>query len=145
MEAVAAGDEIALDLVIAPVVVIAHAGMRVEAVQAHVVGLEDCLRSGGRARVDQVLRHLGLAIDHDSLPSGQRREIDAVPRAAEENIESLVDQTFAVQPRTDAGVIEHLDRPLLEHPGANAAEHVLAAAAFDDDRVDAGEMQQLPE
>jgi len=64
---------------------------------------------------------------------------------AEQDVESPVDQAFAMQPLAHAGAVEHLDRALLEHAGADAAEDVLATAVFDDDGVDAGEVEQLPE
>ena len=45
----------------------------------------------------------------------------------------------------DAGFVEQVDRGLLEHAGADAAQHVLAAAPLEDDVVDAGLVQQLAE
>ena len=54
-------------------------------------------------------------------------------------------QPFGVQTRSDAGTVEYVDRALLEHAGADAPEHVLGAALFEDDGVDARLVQQLPE
>jgi hypothetical protein len=44
---------------------------------------------------------------------------------------------------TDAGFVEQVDRHLLQHAGADAAQHVVGAALLDDDVVDAGAVQQL--
>ena len=47
--------------------------------------------------------------------------------------------------RIRAGVLEQVDRDLLEHAGADAAEHVVGAALLDDQRIDAGLVQQRAE
>ena len=68
-----------------------------------------------------------------------------MPLAAEAYLHTLVDQAFAMQPRGDAGMIEHIDTALLQHASANATQHVVRAASFDDDSVDAIPEQELPE
>ena len=45
----------------------------------------------------------------------------------------------------DAGLVEQVDRALLEHAGADAAAHVVARCALEDHAVDAVAVQQLPE
>ncbi len=45
----------------------------------------------------------------------------------------------------DAGLVQQVDGDLLQHAGANAAEHVLGGLALEDDGVDAGLVQQLAE
>ena len=52
---------------------------------------------------------------------------------------------FAVHARADAGLVEQIDRDLLDHAGADAAEHVVAGVPLEDDVVDAGLVQQLAE
>jgi len=42
-------------------------------------------------------------------------------------------------------LIEQLDRNLLEDTGANPAEHVVAAPALEDGRIDTDLVQQLPQ
>src|SRR5262249_39771624 len=145
VEAVAAGNEIAFHLLVAAVRVEAHARMRVDAVQAHVVGLVHALRVRGGARVHQVLRDLGLAVDDDLLAAGEAGEIDAVARARKEDAEALVAQPLAPEAPPHARGLEHVNHALLEHPGADAPEHVFTAATLDDDGVDAREVQQLAE
>ena len=46
-------------------------------------------------------------------------------------------------PLADAGLGQQVDRALLQHAGAHAVLDVVAVAALEDDRVDAGEMQQM--
>jgi hypothetical protein len=53
-------------------------------------------------------------------------------------------QAFRPQARTNAGLIQKCRRGLFNHAGANAAQHVIRAALFQNDRVNAGLMQQLP-
>ena len=47
--------------------------------------------------------------------------------------------------RAAAGFVDQRDGALLQHAGADAAEHMLAAVALEDDGVDAGLVQQLAE
>ena len=56
-----------------------------------------------------------------------------------------VHQPLGVQARAHAGFVEHRDGALFENAGANAAEHVLGRALLENDVVDAGALQQLPE
>ena len=78
------------------------------------------------AALDQVARHFGLAVDGDVL-AGQPGEIDAVQPVVEGEREAVMRQPLGMQPRADAGLVEQVDRALLEHAGAHAAEHMLAA------------------
>ena len=68
-----------------------------------------------------------------------------MPRSAERQLDPVVQQSFAMHARAEARLVEQVDRRLLEHAGADAAEHVFAAAALEDDVVDAGVVQQLAE
>ena len=54
-------------------------------------------------------------------------------------------QPFGVQPRPGAGTHQQVDRALFQHPGADAAEHVLRRLALQDHVVDAVLRQQRPE
>ena len=96
------------------------------------------------ARVHQVVRHLGLAVDHDAL-AGQAEQVDAVALAAEAHLEAVVRQAFGAHARVDAGLGQQVHRDLLQHAGADAAEHVFGAALLDDDVVDAVLVQQRAE
>ncbi len=142
MEAVAAGDEIALDLVHLAALVIAQLRMIVgQAVQAHVLGLVDHGRPLRRVRVHQVFLDLGLAVDGDAL-AAQRLQIDAQPPPVEGQLQALVDQPLAREPGAEAGVGQHVDRALLEQSGAHAGAQIRRRPPLQDDDVDALETQQ---
>ena len=135
VEAVAAGDEIAGDLVRDALVAIRHRGAARRCVQRHVLGFIDARRAGRGARLHEIARHLGLAIDRDAL-ARQLLKGDAMAPPAEADLDTVVHQSFGVQARGHARALEHVDCALLEHAGADPAEHVLRAAPFEKTRVD---------
>ena len=49
---------------------------------------------------------------------------------------------FALHPLADADVDQKIDGPVLDQSGTDTVLDVVAAAVFDDDRFNAGEMQQ---
>jgi hypothetical protein len=51
-------------------------------------------------------------------------------------VDAAVDESVGVQAVGEVEVLEHVDAGLLEHPGADAAEHVLAGPVLDDDERD---------
>src|SRR5690606_19313247 len=115
----------------------------VEVVYAHVLGLINTRKIICLPSIHEVIRKLGLAVDGDTLAARQAREVDAPASAVGEQLEAVVDEPFAMQALADAGLVEEVDRHLLQHAGTNAAEHVLARLSLEDDGVDAGPMQQL--
>ena len=68
-----------------------------------------------------------------------------MPLAVEADLDAAMRQALRVQSPGDARKIEHIDGALLEHAGTNAAEHVLRRALLENDGIDAGLVQQLPE
>ena len=56
-----------------------------------------------------------------------------------------VGQAFAVHPRAGTGGVEQVDGHLLEHAGADPAEHVVGRALLEDDGVDPGLGEQRGE
>ena len=132
-------------LVVQPAVAIAHDRcIAVEAVEAHVLGLVDGLRAGRAARVHQVARDLGLAVDDDRL-AHERVEVDPVPFAARCDLDAVMDEALAVQAPRDVGLLDGLDGALLEHARAYASEHVVGRVPLEDHRVDAGAREELAE
>ena len=119
--------------------------LRVEVVHLHVGGFVDRRQAGGLARVHQVARQLGLAIDHHVLAASELVHVDAMALAAEQHLEAAVHQAFAVHARAHAGLVHQVDADLLQHAGADAPEHVVAGLALEDDGVYAGLVQQLAE
>ena len=73
------------------------------------------------------------------------REVDAVALIADGDLDAMVLQPFALEPRRNARFAQDLDSALLDDAGAHAAEHVVAAAPLEDDAVDAGALEQLRE
>ena len=145
MEAVAAANEIAPQL--PRLAVLAEADPRavaLETMNRHVLGLEHDPAARSKAGVDQILGHLGLTVHGHGL-AGERAEIDPAPPAAEAQLDAVVHQTDAMHPLADLRRIEQVDRALLEHARADPPLHVGPAAALQDHRLDALEMQELGE
>ncbi len=145
VKAVAAGDEVACDLMADAVLVVGDARMvGVEIMRLDVGGLIDGGEAGGLARVHQVERHLGLAVDRHRL-AGRRMQVDAMTRPAEGELDAVMHQPFAMGARAGANLIEQRNGAFLEQAGADAAKHILARLAFENDVVDAVTVQQLAE
>src|SRR5215470_19970598 len=101
--------------------------------EAHVIGLVLRRRALRAARVHQVVRDLRLSVDGDGL-AGKAAEVDTVPRAAERDLDAIMDEPLLVQPRGDARFLERFDGTLFEDAGADPAEHIRAGLALDDQR-----------
>src|SRR5258705_5511259 len=145
VKAVAAGDEVAGDLVADAVLVVGDARtVGVEIMRLDVGGLIDGGEAGGIARVHQVERDLGLAVDRHRL-AGRRMQVDAMTRPAEGELDAVMHQPFAMGARACANLIEHRNGAFLEQAGSDAAKHILARLAFENDVVDAVTVQQLAE
>src|SRR5688500_1616070 len=93
------------------------------------------------SRLHQVARHLSLAVDHHLAVA----EIDAVRVAIEAKLDSRMHQLLGMHARADTGGIEQIHRPLLEHPGTDAAEDIVGAAPLEDYRVDAALLEKPPQ
>jgi len=74
--------------------------------------------------------------------SGMASLVDAVALAIEAHVEAVVRQALGVHALADASLVEQVDADLLQHTGADAREHVVAAALLEDDVVDARLVQQ---
>ena len=98
-----------------------------------VLGVVDDLAAQPVARVVEVARHLGLAVDHDGLAAGIFREIDAVEQAVVGDEEAVMDLALAVHALAALGLAHQLGEAVLEHAGADAAEHVFAALPLEHD------------
>ena len=64
-------------------------------------------------------------------------------RPLDADLDAVVHQAFALHTRADARLLEQIDRALLDHAGADAAQHVARRVPLEDDVVDAVLMQQL--
>ena len=137
MEAVAAGDDAAVQLV---VLAAGHVpddrGVALDLVDGHVRGLEHDRVSGGEAGSDEVLDDLLLAIDRDRV-ADELVEVEAVPATLEGQLDAPVGQALAVESFGDAELAEEGDAGVFEHAGADTMLDVLAVVAFEHDAVDA--------
>ena len=141
--AVAAGDDVAVQVVRLVGVGVADAGVgAVDVVQGNVLGFEQHALAGEDS-LDQVFGHLGLAIDRDVLAFGQASQVDAERLAVQADAEAGVGQAFLAQAMGDAGAVQQRDRALFQHAGADAAFDVGAGAAFQHQALDAGDVQKL--
>ena len=146
MEAVAAGDHVALELLRDAVVHEANPrAFRLEVVHGHVVHLEKERQSALEPGGDQVLHDLGLAVDHDRASVCELAERNVVALAVELEVDPVVDDPLAIHARAHACVAQQLDRSLLEHAGANPVLDVVAVAVLEHDRLDAGHLEQARE
>src|SRR5258708_4518948 len=145
MESVAAGDEIAVDLMRKSVLDVSDARMiGVEIMRLDVGGFINRGQPSRLARVHQVERHLGLAVDHHGL-AGCGLHVDAMAAAAESELDAVMDQALAVGARAGADFIEQGYRALFQKAGANAAKHIVRRLPFQDNVVDPASVKQLPQ
>ena len=74
-----------------------HLGVgAVPIVQRHVVGFIDGARTRCGARVHEIARHLGLAVDGHTLPD-QLLQRDAMAPPAKADLDTVMHQPFGVQ------------------------------------------------
>ena len=146
MEAVAAGDHVAAQLLLGAVVAEADAGrVGLDARDGDVLDLVEQRAAGGEAGVGQVGDDLLLPIDGDRRATGELGQVDAVADAVEAQLEALVHEPLALEPLAQPGGLEQVDRALLEHAGAHALLDVVAAARLEHDRLDAVAGEQVAE
>src|ERR1700728_1972181 len=72
-------------------------------------------------------------------------DVDAMARAAERELDAMVDQAFVVRALAGADLIEQRHRSFFKQAGADAAEHVIRRLAFQDDVIDPIGVKQLSE
>ena len=84
----------------------------IEIVQANILRVIDRGEARRLARVHQVARDFGLAIDGDRLAARCRCQIEAMPRPAEAKLDAAMHQPFAMQALRHAGLFEKPDGAL---------------------------------
>jgi len=70
---------------------------------------------------------------------------EATRDVAEAKADAVMHETLAAHPHPDAGGVEQVGGPLLEHAGAHTLLHIRPRSRLDDDRLDALEAQQMRE
>ena len=112
-------------------------------VHLHVAGFVHRGQASGLAGVHQVAGDFGLAVHHDVFAAGQRVHVHPVALACVQHVKTTVHQSFGMHALAHTGFVQQVDGDLLQHPGADAAQHVVAALAFQNDGIDARLVQQL--
>ena len=144
MEAVTASNVIAIQALDLTVFFKGQVGLlALELMRLNIAGRIEDGGPVGCTGLHQVTGNFGLAIDHHRLAAGQGLEIQALAAPANQQLDTFVHQAFAVHTFGHTGLAQQVDRALLQHTGADAAQHVLGGLALDDHRVDTGVMQQL--
>src|SRR5262249_12485154 len=145
VKAVAAGDEIAGDLVGLAVGAIAHTRrIAGNIVHAHALRRIDSRSARGGTSVHEIFGDFGLAVDHDGL-AGQLFERQPMTRPVDADLHALMDETIGMHARADTGFIQQIHRDLFDNAGAHAAEYVVGGLSLQDDIVDASTLQELAE
>ena len=114
----------------------------IEIMRLDLGGLIEGGEAGRLARIHQVERHFGLAVDHHRLAGGGFH-VDAMAHPAKGEFDAVMDQALLVGAGAHTDLVEQRHRSFLEQPGADAAEYVIGGLAFQDDVVDFVAMQQL--
>ncbi len=140
---VASGDHVAVQRLLPTLRAEADAWtVGAEVVDRNAFRPEDDLPAGCQPRRDQVLHHLVLAVDH-YMPPGQGAEIDAMVLASEAQPDALMQQALVPHPLADAGLHQDVLGRVLQHARPDTVFHVVTRARFQDNRVDALQMQQM--
>jgi hypothetical protein len=142
MEAIAAGDEVALDFMHVAVFPEGDAGRAGDIAQCHVLRFVDRGSAGRRPRVHEIASDFGLAIHRHGFAS-DLFQCNAMPRAVESDLHTVVRQPLGMQAGRDTGMVEHLNGAGFQHAGANTSQNVVRAAPLQDQRVDASSLEQL--
>src|SRR3954471_20690257 len=143
MKAVTAADEIAGELLQAASVMEADLRRRArEIVYADIGDFEQNLPAVGQPARHKILHHVLLAVDRDAFPK-HLAKIDVVQRAAKAQMDAVVRHALALHSLADAAVDQQVARPLLDQTSADAALDIRTTAAFEDDRFDPVQVQEM--
>src|SRR5262249_32851061 len=116
VEAVAAGDEVAVDaytFFIQRVINSRGKWFDVKNLQCDIARPADRLAARRRARRSEVRGGLGLAVHRAALP-GEALEGDAAARAAEDGVEAVVPKARGLATRADTGALQERYRAAFE-------------------------------
>ncbi len=143
VEAVATGDEVAVEFMLLTVLAVANARPdAVDAVEARGFGLKQNLAAGGEAGGNQILDHLLLGVDGDGA-AGELLKVDAMGAAGEAQLDAAMGQSFALDAIPDAGALHKLYRVVFEDARAHAVLDVMTRVGLEHHGFDAFEMQQM--
>ncbi len=84
-------------------------------------------------RVHEVLGDFCLSINGHCFSSVACLETNPVVDAVELDTDTIVDESFAVQAFSNAGIFEHVDCSLFQNPSTNPAFHMDATVLLQND------------
>src|SRR5580658_1262569 len=108
-------------------------------------GIEEYLCASLDPGANQILDEFVLAIHGDAAAAREFVHIDAMAAAIEPKFDTAMNQAFAPHAFPEARFIEQIHRALFENARTEPFLDVFAGAGFDDNRVDAFEVQQVGE
>ena len=144
MKAIAAGDEIARDFLGRAIFSVMNRwALGIGIMNGEIVHLKHNLSAGVETRLDKILHHFLLRVHGDGAATGQLSHVDAVTASTETEPYSLMPQSLPLQARANAGIDHQVHRSLFQHTGPNTIFNILAAAALQNNRLDAVQVQQV--
>jgi hypothetical protein len=141
VEAIAAGDEVALQLSRRAAVFVCDARpLAVDVMDRYVGDVEVDRYAAVEQGGDLVLDDLLLTVDGD-LSAGEPEHVDVEHAVLEAQVDARVVEALAVEAFADADGVQHVDGVLLEQARADPLLDVVAAARLEHDAVDPGLLQ----
>ena len=144
VKAIAAGNYIAGQFMHGAVGFKTHFRMRSIEIQGRDVF---CLVNGEQPRsrpcLHQVTRDFRLAIDRDGLAARMAAKVNALPHTIHTERKTMMHQALHLHARANTRLLQKLRRGLFNHAGANAPQHVIRAALFQNNGLDPRLVQQL--
>ena len=110
-------------------------------VDCHILGLVEHRRIDAVQRLIQILRDLGLAIDHHRF-AGELLEVDMDRGAMGGDDGAIMDESFAVHALAHPGLAQDVAQALLQNAGPDTRQNVVARAALQHDSIHARPAQQ---
>src|SRR6266404_1298042 len=145
MVAIAAGDEVAPQLVRRAGVGVGHPRLVCVPVLEHYLAHlpQDCPRFA-RSGLHEVLLQFGLPVDQNAS-AGQSLEVYPVTAVGEGDVKAVMDESVAHHPSANPGLLKQFHGGPPQQPRADAGLHVILRAALQYHRVDPVATQQLRE
>jgi hypothetical protein len=145
MEPVAAGDDVAGQLMFSTAVLEADDRRVVDAGETDIGDRKAKVAASVEAGTDEVLNDFLLTVDGNRPTVRQFREGNTVTLTSEAQFNAMMDEPLALEPISNAHPLQQIDRTLLKHAGTDATLDVCPITRFKDDRVNARLPQQFRE
>jgi hypothetical protein len=134
VEAVATGDEVAIEALGGAIVLERDVGIRgVERVERDFGCFEQDGAIGGQAGRNEVLNDFVLGVDGDALAVGEIAEVNSMAAPVEAKFDAAVFEALEAETFADTEFVHELDGVVFEKAGADALFNVRAGVEFEDD------------